>query len=204
MRGLYYGGLSVAAFFTLLPAAADSANWSGAPSARLNPFISTRKEIPQHVDTELLRLAGARLRQAGLPGAPGGIRLRQPAAFCDPARGTHAVAGTCFPSEAGRSAWRSTALQYSWAAPASRSNWSNARLRACGRAAPFTTETRVPMRRTLPADLEAVGATVILNALIAVALAVFIDRFWHNFVFSQCIGLISYAAIDLPRRLTLA
>jgi len=44
-------------------------------------------------------------------------------------------------------------------------------------------------------------ATMAFNTLIAAALTAFGSRgFGTNLVFSQCIGLLSYAAIDLPRR----
>ena len=62
----------------------------------------------------------------------------------------------------------------------------------------MVTPSRVSIRHML-------AATVVLNTVIAVAITVFgSDRHGHgfavNFVFSQSIGLVTYALIDLPRR----
>jgi signal transduction histidine kinase len=56
--------------------------------------------------------------------------------------------------------------------------------------------SRVPVRRMLL-------ATLALNTLIALAITAFSRHghgFINNLVLSQCIGLLTYAAIDLPRR----
>jgi hypothetical protein len=60
---------------------------------------------------------------------------------------------------------------------------------------------------TLPASYTPVpparllAGTVVVNTAIAVVLAAFgSTSFLHNLVFSQCIGLITYGLIDIPRR----
>jgi hypothetical protein len=56
--------------------------------------------------------------------------------------------------------------------------------------------SRIPVRHMLL-------ATFVLNTLIAAAITTFSPHghgFLNNLVFSQCIGLMTYAAIDLPRR----
>ena len=48
------------------------------------------------------------------------------------------------------------------------------------------------------------AGTVVLSTVIAAALTAFSTHhrsFGENFVYSQCIGLLTYASIDLPRRL---
>src|SRR5476649_1066106 len=113
-----------------------------------------------------------------------------------------------FPSRsaAGRSASRSTAWSCSFRDRACASAWSKANCAGCRRAADRARDrAHAPMPSTSSSRVARyLTGTIVLSTIIAAAITAFGNRhvgFGENFVYSQCIGTLTYISIDLPRRL---